>query len=104
MRIVHSGFAEAFPRMLSALGVTLVDEGSRFSGPLFEGVAKVVKPPINFSGTLENLGDGFLMIEIEPGRDQCRPAVWVSLYGDAGREAPAMQARIRDAVTSEFVR
>ena len=96
--------AEVFPRMLTALGVTLVDEGSRFSGPLFDGVAKVVKPPVNFSGPLENLGNGFLTIEIEPGRDQCRPAVWVSLYGDAGREAPALQSRIRDAVVSEFVR
>ncbi|HEV7238027.1 MAG TPA: SRPBCC domain-containing protein [Thermoanaerobaculia bacterium] len=94
--------AEVFPRMLAALGVTLVEEGARFSGPLFEGIAKVVKPPINFSGPLENLGGGFLTIEIEPGRDQCRPAVWVSLYGDAGREAPAIQARIRDAVAAEF--
>ncbi len=93
---------EAFPRMLDALGVTLVEEGARFSGPLFEGTARVVKPPVNFSASLANLGEAFLMIEIEPGRGQCRPAVWVSLYGDAGREAPALEGRLRDLVTRAF--
>ena len=94
--------AEVFPRMLRALGVELVGEGERFSGPLFEGVARVAKPPINFSGQLANHGEGFLMIEVEPGREKCRPAVWVSLYGDAGREGPELQSRLSDIVTREF--
>jgi uncharacterized protein YndB with AHSA1/START domain len=94
--------SEVFPRMLEALGVTPVGEGERFRGPLFEGVARVVKPPVNFSGPLENYGDGFLMIEIEPGRDRCRPAVWVSLYGDAGREAPELTKRLRNIVDQTF--
>lgn len=93
---------EIFPRMLEALGVPLVGEGERFTGPLFEGIARVVKPPINFSGPLTSHGDGFLMIEIEPGREKCRPAVWVSLYGDAGREAPELQALLRDKVSRAF--
>lgn len=94
--------AEAFPRMLAALGVPLVGEGERFTGPLFEGTARVVKPPVNFSGPLDNFGNGFLFIEIEPGRDQCRPAVWVSLYGDAARDADTLQTRIRDLVSGAF--
>jgi uncharacterized protein YndB with AHSA1/START domain len=94
--------SEVFPRMLSALGVTLVGEGERFTGSLFEGVARVSKAPVNFSGPLTNYGDGFLMIEIEPGREQCRPAVWVSLYGDAQGEAPALEGRLRDLVSREF--
>ena len=49
--------SEIFPRMLDALGLTLVGEGERFTGSLFEGVARVVKPPINFSGPLTNFGD-----------------------------------------------
>lgn len=94
--------AEAFPRLLSALGVTLVDEGARFSGPLFEGTALVAKPPINFSASLANFGEGFLMLEVEPGKERCRPSVWVSLYGDAGREAPALETRLRDLLTRAF--
>jgi hypothetical protein len=94
--------SEIFPRMLAALGVTMVDEGARFDGPLFTGVAQVVKPPINFSGPLENHGGGFLMIEIEPGRERCRPAVWVSLYGDAAADAPDLTARLQEAVVRAF--
>jgi len=100
--VVEMTRAEAYPRMLAALGVTRLAAGERFTGPFFEGVAKVDAPPVNFSGTLQNLGDGFLMIEIEPGRGRCRPAVWVSLYGDAGREAAALEARLTAAVTAAF--
>jgi uncharacterized protein YndB with AHSA1/START domain len=100
--VVELTRAEAFPRMLAALGVSLVGEGERFTGPFFTGVAKVVAPPVNFSGTLENHGEGFLMIELEPGRGRCRPAVWVSLYGDAGREAPELTERLTSAVTTAF--
>ena len=93
---------EAFPRMLDALGVTLVGEGEPFSGPIFEGVADVSKPPVNFSGALTNWNRGFLLIEIEPGRERCRPAVWVSLYGDAMKDAPALQDRLQELVTRAF--
>lgn len=94
--------SEVFPRMLQALGVPLVNEGEHFSGPLFEGIADISAPPVNFSGALENLGRGFLMIEIEPGRGQCRPAVWVSLYGEAMSQAPALQERLSAIVTAAF--
>jgi uncharacterized protein YndB with AHSA1/START domain len=93
---------DAFPRMLEALGVTFVAEGKRFSGPLFEGVAAISAPPVNFSGALENHGRGFLMIEIEPGRGQCRPSVWVSLYGEAAADAAALQERLQKAVSGMF--
>jgi uncharacterized protein YndB with AHSA1/START domain len=100
--IVKLSREEVFPRMLAALGVPLVNEGAKFTGPLFEGTARVVKPPVNFSGPLDNFGGAFLMIEIEPGKGQCRPAVWVSLYGDAAREVDALQTRIRDYVSRAF--
>ena len=94
--------SEAFPRMMQALSVPLVNEGEHFSAPLFEGTAEISAPPVNFSGALENLGRGFLMIEIEPGRGQCRPAVWVSLYGQAAAEAPALQERLSALMTAAF--
>lgn len=62
----------------------------------------MVAPPVNFSGPLTNYGDGFLMIEVEPGRGKCRPAVWVSLYGESGRNAEALTERLREAVTRAF--
>jgi uncharacterized protein YndB with AHSA1/START domain len=100
--VVEMERREAFPRMLEALGVPLVSEGQHFAGPLFEGTADISAPPVNFSGALENLGRGFLMIEIEPGRGRCRPAVWVSLYGEAAVHAAALQERLSDLVTSAF--
>lgn len=102
--VVELTRAEAFPRMLEALGVTLVGEGEHFEGSFFSGTAKVVAPPVNFSGTLDTHGDGFVMVELEPGRGRCRPAVWVSLYGDAGREAPALTERLTAAVTAAFAK
>jgi hypothetical protein len=93
---------EAFPRMLEALGVPLVQAGERFTGPLFEGIAEVTAGPVNFSGALENWGRGFLMIEIEPGRGRCRPSVWVSLYGDAAERAAALQEELQVRISRAF--
>lgn len=93
---------EAFPRLLDAVEVPLVGEGEPFAGPLFQGVSLVSAPPINFSGTLENLGNGLVMMEVEPGRGQCRPAVWVSLYGETGAKAAALQEELRDRITRAF--
>jgi uncharacterized protein YndB with AHSA1/START domain len=94
--------AEAFPKMLAALGVPLVAQGERFEGELFRGAADVARPPVNFSGALENFGSGFLMIELEPGRDSCRPSVWVSLYGETASQAAALQEELRERVTRAF--
>jgi uncharacterized protein YndB with AHSA1/START domain len=93
---------EAFPRILDALGVPFVAAGEHFEGDLFQGVADVSLPPINFSGPLDNLGGAFLMIEVEPGRGRCRPSVWLSLYGDAARQAPALQEEMQQRITRAF--
>jgi uncharacterized protein YndB with AHSA1/START domain len=86
---------DAFPRLMTALGLDGQElrEGGRFaiSAPddvRLEGVVQVLAPPGNLSGRVENLDDAFLMIELEPGRGKCRPAFWLSLYGDAGKKAP----------------
>jgi hypothetical protein len=79
-----------------------VAEGERFEGELFRGVADVVKAPIDFSGALETHGRGFLMIEVEPGRGRCRPAAWVSLYGDARQDAERLTALLEARITAAF--
>lgn len=94
--------SEAFPRIMSALGLPIVGEGERFEGELFRGVADVALSPINFSGPLENYGRGFLMVEVEPGRGKCRPSVWVSLYGDTRSEADALQKELQERITRAF--
>lgn len=100
--------SEVYRRVMKTFGLQGVDSlkpGERYSsanGIELAGVADIVAPPINFSGTVENLGNAFLMIEIEPGRQRCRPAVWLSLYGDMRSRAAALQEEIRDLLTGTF--
>ncbi|HVR38720.1 MAG TPA: SRPBCC domain-containing protein [Thermoanaerobaculia bacterium] len=101
---------EAFRRTMTALGFPAeldlrVDDRyatTTSSGDRFEGVVKVFRPPINFTATVKNWSDGFVLVEIEGGRETCRPAVWVSLYGDAGRDAEALGVRVRALLERAF--
>ncbi|HVS32844.1 MAG TPA: SRPBCC domain-containing protein [Thermoanaerobaculia bacterium] len=101
---------EVFMRTTAALGIAEpegLQPGMRLSavtreGDRFEGFVKVAAPPINISGSVENWNDGFLMIEIEPGRTRCRPAIWLSLYGKARGEAESVQQRLRKLLQDEF--
>jgi uncharacterized protein YndB with AHSA1/START domain len=100
---------EVYGRTLRAMGVDAdsLRIGGSFrartrNGDEFRGVVKAFTPPINVTATVENWNDGFLMIEIEPGRERCRPAIWLSLYGEAGKQAPAVQKRLRDLLSHEF--
>lgn len=101
---------DAFQRMLTAFGFdpgATMRAGDRFdvttkSGDRFAGVIDVIAPGVNLSGRVENWNDSFLMIEIEPGRGQCRPAAWFSLYGPSGKDAPALQERLQALVSSAF--
>jgi uncharacterized protein YndB with AHSA1/START domain len=97
---------DAFRRMLAVFGFDPEADlrpGQRFAvtaapGDRLEGVVAVFGRPVNLSATIENLGNAFLMIEIEPGRERCRPAFWLSLYGDAD-DAAALENRFRAEVT-----
>ena len=101
--------AEVYPRMMKLLGfdTTAVRERDRYSttarsGDRFEGLVVQAARPINFTATVENWDDAFLMVEIEPGRGRCRPAIWISLYGDARAKAAALQERLKAMLESEF--
>ena len=107
---VESPRPDVYRRTMKAMGMDSTDRlkvESRYAttsrnGDHFEGVVKVNAPPIHFTGTAENWGNGFLMIEIEPGRERCRPAIWCSLYGPATKEAGALQERLKRLMEEEF--
>lgn len=108
--IVPTPRAEAFPKMLRVFGFdpeAQLRPGDRYAvttetGDRLEGVIDVFASPVNLSATVENLGDAFLMLELEPGRGQCRPAFWLSLYGPARARAQELEERLRGAVTRAF--
>jgi uncharacterized protein YndB with AHSA1/START domain len=99
---------EAFSRVMTALSIPwkTLGVGSPFTAILnnrtLQGEVRVFRPPINFSGILENWSDSFLMVEIEPGRDQCRPAIWLSLYGAAARDATEVSHALTELLQREF--
>jgi uncharacterized protein YndB with AHSA1/START domain len=108
--VVERPRAEVFPEMLRVFGFdpeATFRPGDRYavttaSRDRLEGVIQVFGPPVNLSATVENLDNAFLMIELEPGRSKCRPAFWLSLYGEAGEEAPALEHRLQESVTRTF--
>ena len=107
--VVEIARADAFARVMKALGLASqkLAVGSRFSattvdGDHFEGIVQVYRPPINFSAVAENWNHAFLMVEIEPGKGRCRPAIWLSLYGSAAARAGEMSQRIHDLLLREF--
>ena len=70
------------------LTVTL---GGRTSG----GDVKYVRYPRNLAGTLEELNDGLLFVEMEPSAGEAWSCgVWISLYGVPGEEAEELQAQL----------
>lgn len=101
--------AEAFLRTMHVLGFPAEQQlqpGDRYAvtteaGDRLEGTVAVFRPAINFSGTVDAFSGAFLMVEMEPG-EKPRPAVWLSLYGNAASEAAAVQERLRRILGSAF--
>jgi uncharacterized protein YndB with AHSA1/START domain len=99
---------EGFARMLRVFGFNEVPRvGEQFDvttkfGERLQGTIEIVAPPINLTATLTSLNRAFLMIEIERGRGRCRPAAWLSLFGEAAAEAAGLQERLRVEVLREI--
>ena len=99
---------DVYPRLLKALGFAETPRaGERYdvtttSGLPMRGVIAVSAPPIHLTGSVENLDDAYVMIEVEPGKGKCRPAVWLSLYGDARSRVDEVKELLQAALTSEF--
>lgn len=103
---------EAFRRTMNALGFSegemrLLRVGGRYGsttarGDRIEGEVKVFAPPGNFTATMANHGEGFLMVEMEPGRQKCRPAIWMSFYGEWRRAAAGFSRKVQAVLESAF--
>jgi hypothetical protein len=93
------GFSDADMRRLRVGGHY---QSTTAGGDRFEGEVKVFAPPGNFTGTTFNLGDGFLIVEMEPGRGKCRPAIWMSFYGDWRPLAAEYSGKVRTLLESAF--
>jgi uncharacterized protein YndB with AHSA1/START domain len=99
---------DAYPRLLRAFGFAQAPaEGERYdvttaTGLALRGAIAVSAPPIHLTGTVENLNDAYLMIEVEPGRGKCRPAAWLSLYGAACGRVAELTAVIRATLEEAF--
>ena len=96
--------AEAHALLLDAL--QLERNQARYEltlgGERVSGETRVDKVPVNFSGTVEAWNDAFLMIEIEPGADRCRPSMWISLFGEGQRFASSVQKSIEELLKATF--
>jgi uncharacterized protein YndB with AHSA1/START domain len=102
--------AEAWPLLLSTTGFALNaadwNVGERFTGRVGEravsGDIVVYRPAQSFAGTLRELNDGLLFVELEAGAPwHC--GAWLSLYGD-DTDVAALQNtlnRVLDQVVSQ---
>ena len=106
--VVEIDRAEAFARVMTGLGITwdtlrVGSDFTAFFGELMmNGVVSVLRPPMNFSAVIKNWNDAFLMVEMEPGRGRTRPAIWLSLYGDAAKDATEVSQRVAELLQREF--
>ena len=100
--------AEAWPLLFSALGFALNvadwKVGEHFEGRIGDrsvsGDIVVCRPAQSFAGTLRELNDGLLFVELEAGAPwHC--GVWLSVYGD-NPDVPKLQKTL-DRVMDEIV-
>ena len=58
--------------------------------------------PDHDEALVENWNDAFFMVEIEGGRERCRPAIWVSLYGHEASRASEVSLHVHELLQREF--
>ncbi len=80
---------DGFP--IPAAQLARLTPGDRYAirakdGAVFEGKVLVSQPPRCFGGTVENLGNGLLFLEINGADAPCYPAVLLSTFGETTPE------------------
>ncbi len=87
----------------SALGFASVRAGSAWSIPRLAGgdatgEVWMAEAPWTFAGTIPDLDDAVLFVEIEPGMDGTHCGVWLSTYGLDEQRCAALQRALDQAL------
>ncbi|MBI1851480.1 MAG: SRPBCC domain-containing protein [Planctomycetes bacterium] len=96
--------ADAWPRLVSREGLVAegsiagLGEGDRYAvrtaaGDDLRGIVCVSNPPTDFSGTVENVGDSLWRVAIEKYPSGNEIWLWLSAYGEAREQLPAIRER-----------
>ena len=77
--------------------------GLKIGTSSFSGEIAYLRAPHNLAGTLTELNDGLIFIEMEPsGGDSWACGVWISVYGVDATEAGALQLRLDELMDQVF--
>lgn len=95
------------PTGLAVRGLGTLAAGDRLAFTVgdrsFGGDVKYVRYPRNLAGTLEELNDGLLFVEMEPsGGERWSCGVWISAYGVDTEETAALQTQLTDLADQVF--
>ena len=111
-RSTTRGFEDVWNELLGSSGLALeglegLTAGDRLTVTLGDrtlvGDVKYVRHPRNLAGTLKELNDGLLFVEMEPsGGETWSCGVWISAYGVAEAETTALQAQLTALVDRVF--
>ncbi|MCH7563831.1 MAG: SRPBCC domain-containing protein [Gemmatimonadetes bacterium] len=79
------------------------DLALRVGASSFSGETAYVRAPRNLAGTLKELNDGLIFIEMEPsGSDTWACGVWISAYGVDSSETDTVQRRLTELMDGVF--
>ncbi|HUH11809.1 MAG TPA: SRPBCC domain-containing protein [Longimicrobiales bacterium] len=67
-----------------------------------EGSVLHHRPGVTFAGTLEELNDGLVFLEMEPGGDPWHAGIWISTYGVAEDVVERLQRALDERLTRLF--
>lgn len=105
-------FAEVWSELLGPSGLAVSSLETLAAGDTlafsvgassFRGETAYVRAPRNLAGTLEELNDGLIFIEMEPsGSDTWACGVWISAYGVDTNETDTVQRRLTELMDGVF--
>jgi hypothetical protein len=110
---ITPSFEEAWKRLASPEGLLRqgslenLREGDRYeieaaTGDTFEGVVQVLRPPRDFSATVENLNQALLRVHLEELLGVRQVWFWLSTYGLPQAEVDAFRGRWHGLLRSLF--
>jgi uncharacterized protein YndB with AHSA1/START domain len=68
------------------------------TGDVLEGVVRILRPPQDFAGTVENLGNSLFRLAVENCGGGPEAALWLSTWGRPPAETAAIEGRWRQAL------